>query len=189
MKRALNSFTIAIILLLTITSCSTECDEPTQIRLSLQNYYVPYSGYDTLRFLHNNIDTQVFVGEGLNYFWVTKPPFDDTECPEDHQSLFIRFKNRNSGYTLTLYYVYDYWMFGKSNFLRFELNNSIFINKVSTARTDSIYAAGNLHSIVNLVYFASQLDTSSYLFYKVPAGGFGGVLKFKISDSDYYTLL
>lgn len=114
------------LLLLTISACNTECNRVTQYPLQNLSSYVSYTGYDTLRFLHNSTDTQVFVGQGINYFWVRKPAFDDTQCPEDHQSLSIQFRNQQNGNTLKMEYVFDYFEFNNQNFLRFYYNDKSF---------------------------------------------------------------
>lgn len=184
MKKIVNIFTITTILLLTITSCSTECDEPTKVPLKRLNEYVSYTGYDTLRFLHNNTDTQTFIGQGINYFWVRKPAFDDTQCPEDHESLAIQFKNHQNGDVIKMEYVYDYEEFNGKNYLRF------YFNSINMGTDQKIYNDvpinfnGYLYS--RLYFFSESKDTLQYIAYSSPlTNGYGGIIKIKISNKTF----
>jgi hypothetical protein len=195
MKKIVNIFTITIILLLTITSCSTECDEPTKVTLKRLNEYVPYTGYDTLKFLYNNPDTQTFIGQGINYFWVRKPT-DDTQCPEDHQSLFIQFRNQKNGNTIKMEYVYDWNEFSSvrstnsQTDFRFYFNGVKFGAEQSSLRSPlSITIGGESYTYVT--YFSNSVDTLIYLAYKVPSQFQlkGGILKLKLSSDENYELI
>ena len=196
MKKIVNIFTITTILLLTITSCSTECDEPTKVPLKRLNEYVSYTGYDTLRFLHNNTDTQTFIGQGINYFWVRKPAFDDTQCPEDHESLAIQFKNHQNGDVIKMEYVYDWNEFSSvrsSNSqtdFRFYFNGVKFGVEQSSLRSPLSITIGGA-SYTYVTYFSNSVDTLTYLAYKVPSQFQlqGGILKLKLSSDENYELI
>lgn len=196
MKRALNSFTITTILLLTITSCSTDCDEPTKVPLKELDKYVPYTGYDTLRFLHNNTDTQTFIGQGINYFWVREGK-SEPSCPEDHQSLVIQFRNRQNGNIIKMEYVYD------NSLLLSQFDYSVnshtyykfYYDRFEWIYGEKIYVPNKPFNINNydyptLTFFTVNGDTSeNYLaFRNVFGGDFGGIVKLKVLN-DTLTLI
>ena len=187
MKKTANIFTITTILLLTITSCSTECDEPTKVPLRNLKEYVSYTGYDTLRFLHNNTDTQIFIGQGINYFWVRKPT-DDTQCPEDYQSLSIQFRNQKNGNTIKMEYVYDNNLFEPS--MDYGINSYTYYKFYFMGHKwiigNKMFISGqpfviNGYSYPTLTFFSEGGDTSqNYLaFRNIFNGDFGGIVKIK----------
>lgn len=192
MKKIVNSFTITTILLLTITSCSTECDEPTKVPLKQLSDYVSYTGYDTLRFLHNNTDTQIFIGQGVSYFWVRKPAFDDTQCPEDHESLAIQFKNHQNGDVIKMEYVYDYNDFpngypNSHTFYRFEYNSL----KIDLYDQVKYYPKLLLNGInySNIMLFNNRLDQLVQVGLATPNNSlFGGIVFIK-NQMDSLTLV
>jgi hypothetical protein len=185
MKNYYSTLTVLFFSTLLITeSCSTECDNAKEYPLQNLSRYVSYTGYDTLRFLHNSTDTQVFIGEGINYFWVRKPAFDDTQCPEDHQSLSIQFRNQQNGNTIKMEYIYDEVMFydrGTTNnktYYKFYRNGVFLGEELDMYNTSPTIINGFDYSIVFI--FSAIKDTSQYLMYRRPYdGGFGGIVKIK----------
>lgn len=83
-------FLLAII----YTGCSNDCEEPQIVTVSSQNqgYMPPYSGADTLRFLHNNLDTQIYIGQGISYY-TCGTEYDGTnpECRTEYQAASYSF--------------------------------------------------------------------------------------------------
>jgi hypothetical protein len=184
MKKSANIFTLTIILLFTISSCSTECDEPTKVPLRNLNAYVSYTGYDTLRFLHNNTDTQVFIGQGINYFWGRKPAIDDTFCPEDHESLSILFKNLLNENKIKMEYVYDWNEFSRVRWENDRTDFKFYVNGSNVWRDFYINRPGptliNGYEYSNAIIYSQYSDTSEYIMYRRPYdGGFGGIIKIK----------
>jgi hypothetical protein len=183
-------------IILFFTACSTECDNAQEYPLQNLSSYVPYTGYDTLRFLHNSTDTQVFIGEGINYFWVRMPAEDDTQCPKDMQSVSVRFKNISTNDELKLEYVYDKIEFvntlsinSKVDF-KFYFNNARFGIEQPSIRTSNPVAIGG-KTYTYVTYFANSIDTPTYLAYKVPSQFLidGGILKFKLSFNEVYEII
>jgi hypothetical protein len=187
LKQKITSLMLGL-LIITSMACNSECDEPTKVPLKQLSDYVSYTGYDTLRFLHNNTDTQVFIGQGINYFWVRKPAFDDTQCPEDHQSLSIQFKNQSNGDILTMEYVYDHNQFEPS--MDYGINSFTYYKFYFMDHKwiigSKLFMSGkpfiiNGYSYPTLTFFTEGGDTSqNYLaFRNVFNGDFGGIVKIK----------
>jgi hypothetical protein len=179
MKNYYSTLTVLFFSTLLITgSCSTECDNAQDYPLQNLSRYVSYTGYDTIRFLHNSTDTQVFIGEGINYFWVRKPAFDDTQCPEDHQSLSIQFRNQQNGNTIKMEYVYDYFEFNNQNYLRFYYNGFKIGIDQRIYNRNPMKINGEYYEL--LYFFAETPDTLKYLAYSSPLiNVYGGIVKIK----------
>lgn len=180
MKTQILTCLIAILAMLKLTSCSTECDEPTKILLKELDKYVPYTGYDTLKFLHNNTDTQTFIGQGINYFWVHEPK-SEPSCPEDHQSLAIQFRNQQNGNIIKMEYVYDRNFFynkDENTYYKFYKNGISFGPETRIYDLSPTIINGVDYSISFI--FSLYQDTSEYIMFRRPYdGGFGGIVKIK----------
>ena len=181
--------------MLKLTSCSTECDTPTKVPLKELNKYVPYTGYDTLKFLYNNTDTQTFIGQGINYFWVRKPGAD-AQCPEDHESLSIQFKNQQNGKIIKMEYYYDWNKFSNISttnpmvYFKFYLDEMKFEFPPNTERSSgTITIRGISYSYVS--YFYNEKDTSELVVYREPTRFLldAGILKIKLSSNEDYEII
>lgn len=103
------------------TSCSEDCDTPTIIPINAHSGYVPpYTGNDTIVFLHNNTDTQIYIGSGILDFDINIPG-SETKCPEKYQgaSYYFRcFSNNNVihfTYTPTVSGTHKYYFNGQKS--------------------------------------------------------------------------
>jgi hypothetical protein len=195
MKTQILTCLIAILAMLKLTSCSTECDTPTKVPLKELNKYVPYTGYDTLKFLYNNTDTQTFIGQGINYFWVRKPGAD-AQCPEDHESLSIQFKNQQNGKIIKMEYYYDWNKFSNISttnpmvYFKFYLDEMKFEFPPNTERSSgTITIRGISYSYVS--YFYNEKDTSELVVYREPTRFLldAGILKIKLSSNEDYEII
>jgi len=88
-------FALAIYGLLFSCSCKQEHTCPSQnakVYLEYKDQFVPYKGNEQLNFLHNNNDTQIFIGQGKTTYYITDNTVSDLGgCPMDHESVKIKF--------------------------------------------------------------------------------------------------
>lgn len=100
------NYCLWLIMLFTIfTSCTPdECDTVQVIPLNSHRGYIPpYNGNDTLMFLHNGDDTQIYVGQGISYFGIYVPG-DDTKCPQKYEGASYRFNCTSNNNTIHFTY-------------------------------------------------------------------------------------
>lgn len=172
-----------------LTSCGyeKECESVIVHNLKDIEKYIPYKGYDTLRFLHNNLDTQTYIGKGLERYYVRCCKNADGDCFDDHESVRIRFKNIKNIDEIKMEYVYNpngfnylYRIYYKNYFLgeRYRLTNSQVSMTINSVYYDKLDIVSN------------QIDTAIYALVRYPLidNQYSGIIKIKYLG-DILTLL
>jgi hypothetical protein len=177
MKTTYSQFLLCCMILcglFTLSNCKDDCAEK-KIPLKDLQLYVPYNGNDTLRFLRNSTDTQIFVGQGLERFYVTTKKQEDDACPEDHESVRIRFKNTQNNNEIKMEYIFYY----KESF-------SGGLVDILTSST-SLNINGYIYNSLSI--FSLSKDTLTYVLFRFPYNNeYGGILKLKYPQ-DTLTLI
>lgn len=161
-------------LLLTIfyASCREECETVKKSYAKLNTISL-YNGFDTLKFLHNNTDTQVYIGSGPSYFW-SYERYDETLCSRntDWQGVSYLFKClKNSN---TIGFVYNAYPYNYSYYL-----NGNQINRARLWAGDIKIGDKDYKSVY---YEANSLDTISYFAVSWSDSTYGLILKVKNSN-------
>lgn len=179
-----------------LSSCGDDhsCDSPYE-KLDLVNvsHYVPYSGLDTITFLFNKSDTQYFVGQGIESYYITEIKDGQYHlCPIDHQCLKILFKNTKNADSIVYRYEWDKTMFAGrigenfNTFYKFKFNNIDLNNNTNRTNEMFVTIAGTPYNYVE--YFYGQ-DTSEYVAYRIfRDSNKRGILSVKTKDH-FYELL
>jgi len=186
MKKTIYSFLI-IISIACLQGCDPEpdCDKVITHNIQDLEQYISYTGNDTLRFLHNNLDTQTYIGQGLERYYVRCCKNADGDCYEDHESVRINYKHSTSNeiiivdfpfFTTTManHYVFSYKKFKSVGGFQ-SVPISILINK-------NTYNYGFI--------FINSHDTSQYIIFSTPNPEleYSGIVKIKY-PGDTLTLI
>lgn len=96
-------------------SCGSDrCEGGNEkIPLRYRELYVPYNGTETIRFLHNKVDTHTFQATSKQTYYITKSS-DADNCAKDFESIVVNFMNLNTNEPFVFKYEYDPQMFGMS---------------------------------------------------------------------------
>ena len=91
------AFILACILFFGCRPNDVNCPSPNaKVYLQYSNQFVPYQGNEQLKFLHNNTDTQIFIGQGKTSYFINDNTASDMGCSKDHESTKINFINNTS---------------------------------------------------------------------------------------------
>ena len=147
-------------------SCQRDngCPNPNvKVSLSRKDSFMPYQGNEALKFLHNNSDTQTFIGQGKETYYITEGVSMQGECPKDYESVRVKFLNQTSNDILSIDYYRD-----KNNFTANQSSNAYTFYKVSyknkSFNTELLYTNSSLMTINGVPYdyvFLIGNDTSS----------------------------
>ena len=164
------------------------CPNPNvKVSLLYRDDYVPYQGNEKLKFLHNNSDTQIFIGQGKETYYVTEGISAQGECPKDYESVRVKFLNQTTNDLFTLAYERDKTSFpnivdwNNYTFYKIAYKGKIFKNQIYNYNNDSIHINNVFYKHVLIIGFDT---TSNYIAYR---GGIG-VLKIKM-DSENWDLI
>jgi hypothetical protein len=172
--------------LFTLSNCKDDCAEKKILLKDLERY-VPYTGNDTLRFLHNSTDTQIFVGQGLERFYVTTKKQEDDACPEDHESVRIWFKNTQNNDEIKMEYIFDNVNFNGYTGVNYQTFYHFYYNNINIGKqvsfkypSPTITINGREYPTLALFIFSNAPDTLSYLMFRRPIDNDNsGILKIK----------
>ena len=166
------------LLVIFYTGCSEDCDTTKKTYAKLDNISL-YSGFDTLKFLHNSADTQIYIGSGPSFFW-SYERYDETLCSRntDWQGVSYLFKCLTNSNTIGFVYNpyphnYSYYLNGT------QVNRSrLWVGDIKIGDKDykSVY------------YEANSSDTLSYFAVSWSESTYGLILKIKNSN-DTLTLI
>lgn len=158
--------------------CKSEPDctkTPEKVYLKQKDYYVIYNGTEQLKFLHNNLDTQIFIGQGRETYFVSDNAVSDLGCAKDHESIRVKFLNQKTSDVLILAYEFDNGVFGNKPYLynnpytfyKLSYKGKLFINELTSIDTSYITINNKKYS----GYIAGN-DTNNYIGYSLIDGFF-----------------
>lgn len=119
-KHAFNQLML-LVFLYSIASCNKEIDCDTVITHYVNDdikkqAIAPLTGYDTFRFLYNNTDTQIYVGQGVKSDWIYEIMRAPGECDQKYEYLIYDYNCVNAtGFSFRMeYYPYSLsWSLGQ----------------------------------------------------------------------------
>jgi len=141
-----------------------------------------YYGFDTLKFLHNSFDTQVFVGQGNERFYVETGISDEGDCPDKYESERLRFVNPKTKDEIVSEFrkfpredVYGYgrrFYYKNKIIANLEVSNELLIADINGATYNrlSIYSL-NLDTITYLLFNHSKLGSPDHGIVKIKFPG------------------
>jgi hypothetical protein len=181
-------FYVALILacVLIFNGCkqSIDCTKtPEKVYLLSPDQFVTYKGNEQLKFLHNNLDTQIFIGQGKETYFVSDNAVSDLGCAKDHQSLKVNFLNSSTNEVFLLKYEFDNSLFSFSTngspytFYKLTYKNKTFYSLFYESDTNTIYI--NSHPYQYVRYIGS--DTNNYIAYGLPTG----ILRIRVNNETW----
>lgn len=184
-------------IVVTICNCKNECT-PEKINIVDLPKYIPYTGNDTLRFLYNNTDTQTFIGQGLERFFVDSRIQPEDQCYQQHESVRITFVNQLSSDEIKMEYVFDKIYFdearsfleNKFTYYKFYFNNtrygSVLVNGDLHFR--NVIANGVNYNYINVFKYYS--DTTYYFAFRRPVdNNFSGIIKINTTNNGTFEII
>jgi hypothetical protein len=151
--------TALLFFVLILDSCA-KCDKDVmRITEKKLSEIIPYSGSETLKFLHNNSDTQLFVGQGRERFIVDAPRAED--CPIPYEGYRIHFRNITTGENITVEYSYQ-------NDAHYTAYSFGYKGKFISQSSGHIWGGLGTSLIVNaheyyyITYYANSIDSANY---------------------------
>ena len=182
--------------ILTLSNCNRECDEVITVNLKDLHKYVPYTGTESLRFLHNSTDTQTFVGQGMERFYVANKRQQDDGCYQNHESVRIRFVNPQTQHEIKMEYVFDKTDFNVSSsadnsYINYKFYyNNIYYGSV-LSKDDLKYSTIESNSkMYNYIRSFHYPKNKLYFFaYRPPVdGNYSGIVKIKTENDTLETI-
>lgn len=153
-----------------ITACNKESDckseithyASSQLKSNTEPIH-PLTGRDTLKFLYNNKDTQIYVGQGVQSNWILKGG-GPRECVNKYEYLIYNYNCINAdGFSFGLYY----YPYQASVEVGLQLSARLYFKNVyvgdyliSTSLNDSIEI--NKHWYKEPYYISNGPDTFQY---------------------------
>ena len=163
------AFILASVLLFGECKQEHTCPSPNaKVYLQYSNQFVPYQGNEQLKFLHNNTDTQIFIGQGKTSYFINDNTASDMGCSKDHESTKINFINNTSKDTFLFKYEFDNALFPSSSswnnytFYKFSYKGKIFDLQFTKSDTTNI----TLNNKKYYGYFIGT-DSSNYVGYNL----------------------
>jgi hypothetical protein len=175
------------ILTFIISSCKQECKESTQ---SVKTTYkpdvisiIPYKGNEKLKFIHNDIDTITFYGQGIKTEYQYTTTQDDCPSKIPLENKYLVFFDSIFNYSFITQVYVNY--LGSSNCL-IKTNNKTMYNGDAYYFTNLFPPFTSLEinntKYDSLTYYEKGAD---YFYYKINTKG---MLKFK-SGNDVFELI
>ena len=168
-----------------IGGCKSEhtCPNPnTKVYLEYKDQFVPYKGNDTIKFLHNNMDTQIFIGQVKISYFINDNSGSGDACSKDHESTKINFINNTSKDTFLFKYEFDNALFpfttngSPYTSYKFTYKNKFFYSIFYDSKTSIIYI--NSHPY-NYVWFIGS-DTSNCVVTAAP-----GIVSIRVNNENW----
>jgi hypothetical protein len=156
--------------------------------LSSKSSYVPYQGTEQIKFLHNNSDTQVFIGQGSETYYITEPAITEGDCAKDYESVRVKFLNQTTNDLITLAYERDRSLFSINPSYGHSDNQYTYYKvsyKNKTFNTEVFTSINNTIIINNVGYQAVTYiggdTTSNYVGYKWGKG----ILRIRVNSENW----
>ena len=128
---------------------------------------IPYTGYDTLRFMHNNTEINTFIGQGKKYYYnELQPPWE--ACESDIQKIqgySTIYKGQNINFNLTFsHYILPYSLgvsYVAINFLGRNIEDSP-VGFRPPYRYDTLTIQNHIYHYINFIPRQDIIDTIYY---------------------------
>lgn len=165
------------------TSCTPdECDTVIVEKVSnVQSIINPYSGYDTLFFLHNSMDTLVYVGQGVQYYEANRVSGDDENCTRVFEGVKLVFYCEKNASTIH----FTYSPYVSTEGYRYYYNN-IYAGGLLIQPLDSVNINNRFYK--KYFFWTEDKDTSQYFMMNGDESVKEAIIKIKY-PSDVLTLL
>ena len=164
-------------------SCKQDhsCPNPNEKVALTPGNHVSYQGNEQIKFLHNNADTQVFVGQGKETYYITEEVTKEGECAKDHESTKVKFQNTTTLNILEYRYEWDKNLFGGGARVN-AYTGFKFIYKGKTF-TDEFYDAPDSTTIgtkkyAHVAFYGT--DTNNYV-----ARNSSGILRIRVNYENW----
>lgn len=141
-----------------------------------------YIGDDTLTFLNNNNDTQVFIGQGFERFYVKEGKRDEYDCADEYESERLRFVDTKTQDEIISEFIYA----PKSNVSRygrrFYYKNKLIADEEVSKTLLTLEINGDIYNRVSI--YSQSPDTLAYVIFNHTSLGSvnHGIIKIKSSD-------
>lgn len=167
-------------------SCTQPCPNPPPVGYTFdlspydKSFCLPYKDFDTLKFLKNNLDTVIFIGNKVAYSYNNS--YSQEDCPKivKSQQGNQTFAN-NLGNTIALNLGVDY---SSSTDYSITFNQEVFGPyfpiDMEIPKADTIYVKGKQYTYVFPMTISTSLDT--IYFNQV------GIIKIKYQNNIYEKL-
>ncbi len=194
--KILNTFPIyfgCIIFIAVFMLSFTACDDDECTELRTENLfltYIPYNGNETLKFLHNNIDTHTFkIYNKETYYTKEEKSGGEGSCPTQYQAFKVNILNQNNNSVFTLKYERDpslfpnnsYGMTGHSyGFFKFKGPNIFYFKEIFSSSTKRINISGVEYPYGRII----GLDSTSNFIQYLP-GAMPGIIRIFINGEKW----
>jgi hypothetical protein len=185
-------FALTLSSALTLSCCKNNdnhCPSTNQkVNLSRKDAFMPYQGNETLKFFHNNLDTQIFVGQGKETYYTTEYASQEGECAKDYENVRIKFLNQASNDILIIDYTRDANTFTynqSSNpytFYKVSYKNVLYKNVLYYSNSNFITINGFAY---DYVFFTGNDTISNYTTLRISTG----LLRLKIQNENWDLIL
>ena len=160
-----------------ILSCSkgkcSQLPDETYYLSSTDKAQIPYSGTDTLKFLHNAIDTILFIGQGKqSYFNVQSGMQGDCAAPIQRREEYT-FKYTSTMYNSSIFYTYGIPSNAESGTqISILFEEGEFYNELISIRAPWVFNSLQIANKVytNIALFDPTVNTSDSLYYNLQSG-------------------
>lgn len=95
-----------IVFSMSISSCDDDpCDGAVEkVMLANKDHFIPYTRNEQLKFLHNNLDTHIFIGVKKENYFIRDGGNTEGTCAKDYESVRVSFLNTSTNEPLSLAY-------------------------------------------------------------------------------------
>ena len=182
------TFSCAITLCCSNKSDSHCPDQNAKVYLAYKDQYVPYKGNDTIKFLHNNLDTQVFIGQGKETYYTTEGPSQEGECAKDYEDVRVKFLNQTTNDVFTLAFERDRTNFsvvpsqGYSDnlytYYKLSYKNKMYYTELYNSHYTQVYVNNIIYQ--GVTYIGTD-SVSNYVAYKWGKG----ILRIRVNNENW----
>jgi hypothetical protein len=169
---------------LTLSCCKNDSGCPStnaKVYITNGNSAIPYQGNEHLKFLHNNTDTQIFIAQGKETYYITEGITQEGECNKDYESIRVKFLNQTTNDILEYRYERDKSLFGggaRVNLytgFKFLYLGKLYINEFFIA-SDSLLIGNQKYPFVAFY----GIDTDNYIA-RSPLG----ILRIRVNNENW----
>ncbi|MFI5220758.1 MAG: hypothetical protein ACHQK8_00415 [Bacteroidia bacterium] len=186
---------LTLVLLFSFTffwcGCNNErlCPNPNaKVFLVYRDNYIPYQGNEKLKFLHNNLDTQIFIGQSKETYYTTEGASNDGECPKDYEDVRVKFLNQTTNDIFTLAYERAKTMFSPNpsqgysdnlyTYYKLTYKNKTYSTEYYNSNYNQVFI--NNVGYIGVAYIGTD-STSNYVAYRWGKG----ILRIRVNNENW----